>query len=626
MSNQKMNWLLWTVYTSHIIVGCNAFSTFKNFASPVVFCQRKNQYPSFKTPFRVSRLENRNEKNNADFVILANEVNIDNNATKNENSTGDQKNNHDMNYSKDLSSEPQESYLEKSKKWFHTFFPSKNSMSKVYSEPLQHLKTFNDTNEQKILPHPIDIQNSSKHNTAKKISLNSTIVPRKTNRFEQNFASSTFKLNQTMTRQIINDRIYGVKKSMGKSSTSSSLFSSMDPNSIITVADLEKILNNNYVKVNDLKDFTATSSQKPSARVSSKRESFQSDEISTNQVGGIGIPQLSVLSTKEIKTASQFTTGILGLIVGTTLSPSLWLIGFLLGAFYGNKIATADNGNPTNIPFSSIILILSKQIAKYTLLLWDAIQGIWFMYKTGQLSYQYYKTYSSLDSKLKIQQKVDAWNARFIQGKQSFDAWEKENEVGRKILAGLRTVWLVEENTFKKLSRASKKNNKRSKYRIVNYLNEASSFCIKFAKACWSTLTRAPGHENDLSNFINGVRLSLSRVKFEIVSQRFGSGVAALVGINLLGALFTISPALLGFSAIAAGMMFPNWVAATYLKIQELGKQYSAIGRGEEVKMNNPAESKRISKRNNEHKYSYFLQENGKKKWYRTGNSIFKKK
>ena len=47
---------------------------------------------------------------------------------------------------------------------------------------------------------------------------------------------------------------------------------------------------------------------------------------------------------------------------------------------------------------------------------------------------------------------MDAWNARFVEGKKNFDEWERENEIGRKVLAGLRTVWMVEENSYRSQS------------------------------------------------------------------------------------------------------------------------------------------------------------------------------
>ena len=34
----------------------------------------------------------------------------------------------------------------------------------------------------------------------------------------------------------------------------------------------------------------------------------------------------------------------------------------------------------------------------------------------------------------------------------AFDKWEKQNEVGRKVLAGLRTTWLVEELSLKNIA------------------------------------------------------------------------------------------------------------------------------------------------------------------------------
>jgi hypothetical protein len=45
-----------------------------------------------------------------------------------------------------------------------------------------------------------------------------------------------------------------------------------------------------------------------------------------------------------------------------------------------------------------------------------------------------------MDEPFAIQSKLDVWNARFMEGKIKVDAREKENEISRTVLAGLRTV------------------------------------------------------------------------------------------------------------------------------------------------------------------------------------------
>jgi len=88
------------------------------------------------------------------------------------------------------------------------------------------------------------------------------------------------------------------------------------------------------------------------------------------------------------------------------------------------------------------------------------------MYKTGQLSYAYFKQYERLDQRFRVQEKMDAWNTKFQEGKQNFDKWERDNEVGRKILAGLRTAWLVEEQSLRRSSKT--KSAKKQIKRVTN--------------------------------------------------------------------------------------------------------------------------------------------------------------
>ena len=158
----------------------------------------------------------------------------------------------------------------------------------------------------------------------------------------------------------------------------------------------------------------------------------------------------------HLKYGSIASGGALGILVGVSILPNLWLMGGIFGSVYGYdtgshyNMTIDDNDNESNI-IQRIIVSLGRRIAYKYLVLYDYWQGIFFMYKTGQLSYEYYKSYASLDDKFGIQSKIDAWNAKFMEGKVAFDSWEKENEVGRKVLATLRTVWLVEERSIKKM-------------------------------------------------------------------------------------------------------------------------------------------------------------------------------
>lgn len=183
---------------------------------------------------------------------------------------------------------------------------------------------------------------------------------------------------------------------------------------ILTVADLEAILIKNNLLM----------------------------KVSTTNAQTVAFPQPSHISDTSLQYGRTFAASVLGILVGASVLPNLWLIGGILGAYYGYKI-------PSHIEtphfVASLITFFGERIARFVLWWHDAVVSILFLYKTGQLSYQYYKAYAAMDQRWGVQTKLDAWNSRFVSGKQKFDAWEKNNEIGRKTLAILRTVWLVEE-------------------------------------------------------------------------------------------------------------------------------------------------------------------------------------
>jgi hypothetical protein len=224
----------------------------------------------------------------------------------------------------------------------------------------------------------------------------------------------------------------------------SSLVPGKKPSDVLTVEDLESFLmTNGFVKRSELEaSQKAMSSANALAGTSggagksrgSAAPTFKTDGSSGS---GVALPQPSVLSYKDLKWGTAVSAGFLGMLVGLSILPNLWFMGTLAGFLYGwdigKKIPDAD-GSPSNA-LNNLIVNLGRNLAKGFLTVYDAAQAIFFMYKTGELSYAYYKRFSVLDDKFKINAKIDAWNSRFAEGKVSFDAWERENEIGRKALA-----------------------------------------------------------------------------------------------------------------------------------------------------------------------------------------------
>lgn len=237
---------------------------------------------------------------------------------------------------------------------------------------------------------------------------------------------------------------------------------------------------------------------------------------------------------------------------------------------------------------------------------------LFFMYKTGQLSYDMYKRYALLDERFRIQDKIDAWNAVFVEGKENFDKWEKENEVGRKVLATLRTVWLVEERSLKK--KGLKRIRKRSRYRLVQLVYDGAYFTGRFVASLWRLISGG-GSSQELSEFLRGIRVDISKSRLDEIGSRIGACVAALVAVNITGALFTLSPAFLGILAIGLGLMWPTWFPELLDRTKRLMQDTRARGRGEEEKTPSalPPGGRTVDKS----RYSFYITREGKKRYYR---------
>jgi len=402
----------------------------------------------------------------------------------------------------------------------------------------------------------------------------------------------------------------------------------MNPNATITYADLERFLKENRFVRQD--DENLKSSKDKSSSTGNKK-------LGT---GGVAVPQLAELSERDVEIGAAMTSSAIAFVLATSIQPNLWLIGVVLGLIYGQNLAkeyhlqhlNANMGSdgvaiPQAIPgglYGDICIKVGRILALNVLKGWYVLQGIWFMYRTGQLSYEYYKRFSVLDEKFAVQAKIDAWNARFIEGKRNFDAWERENEVGRKVLAGLRTIWLVEEKSLKSQYRV--RDRSRSKYRIVQIFLDMTRWFRRFFYAMYKFVTGAG--KGDLQELMDGIKTNLRLLNLEVVSQRFGSAIAALIAVNIVGATFAVAPYLLGILALFVGITWPNWVGEVTTDIKEILEETKAKGRGENISNKNPGELRRNKLNPKEvlldrDAFHFFRRADGTKRWYRTGQSMF---
>jgi hypothetical protein len=390
---------------------------------------------------------------------------------------------------------------------------------------------------------------------------------------------------------------------------------------------------------------------------SSDAVTASSETRSSGRGGGrVAFPQPSILSYAKLKWGSTVASSFLGILGSVSVLPNLWLIGAVFGALYGYETSKNLAQRPPSNALSNLVVYLGRELTKTYLKIYDFWTGLWFMYKTGQLSYEYWKRYAALDEQFAIQSKIDAWNARFQKGKENFDRWEQENEVGRKILAGLRTVWLVEENALKKRSMK-----KKSRYRVVQWCYDATRYIRLRLVAIYSKRGKVV---EDAQALLNGMRQNFFDAELwkESLGARIAAALAALTFVNLTGVLFSVSPLLLGALAVMlGGFVWPEWFSEWLSQMNNFLEVTKAKGRGEKLMnkakgqgkevMNkfklgssttnlpttrkNPTTTKKktpssssswsfswpFGDKRNKERYHFFQRQDGSKRWYRTGGN-----
>ena len=216
-----------------------------------------------------------------------------------------------------------------------------------------------------------------------------------------------------------------LKASLSKQHYQHPLLVGKDPSAAITVADLEAILRyNNYYA----RPFSLSNGQE--LQFPDGKKSLVASSSQKLSKGGVAFPQPTALSTRSIKWGATIAGGMMGMLLAVSGEPNLWLVGIVCGSVFGyetfKKLPANDVISPDLNVVQTMVIYLGRGLATGALRVYDTLQAFFFMYKTGQLSYEYYKSYAALDKRLSIQKKIDSWNARFVEGKIAFDRWEKE--------------------------------------------------------------------------------------------------------------------------------------------------------------------------------------------------------
>ena len=352
-----------------------------------------------------------------------------------------------------------------------------------------------------------------------------------------------------------------------------------DPNAYITRGELDEIL----------RQYAAATPVKPTTQSSR---------------GTVAFPQLSVLSYKNIQWGSTVCASFAGMLLAMSILPELWLLGALSAGYYGHQLTNDLASKPPTGVIGTTLVSMGRKVAKVVLRAYDGVMGVVFLFKTGQLSYQYYKVYDKWDQRFGIQEKMYAWNTRFAEGKARMDQWERENEVGRKALAMMRTFWLVEG-----------KRSRRSRYRVVQVLYDAAYWLGRFVQTCWRTIT---GREtSELKEFLRGLQINVSETKLSEFGTRIGAILSAVIMVNLIGSLYAIAPAVVIVAAAAVGILWPTWLVELTGRVGEYFSSVRAVGRGESLSIQAPKVRRKVDRS----RYSHYVRQDGSKRYYRTGTN-----
>ncbi|KAG7366489.1 hypothetical protein IV203_029159 [Nitzschia inconspicua] len=388
------------------------------------------------------------------------------------------------------------------------------------------------------------------------------------------------------------------------------------PNDTITVSDLKLILmsiqSSNPLSYDHLSTGSTDAAIVTTAPKPGKAQNIGAINGKRESSAQVAFPQPSILSYRDVQRGTTFAGGIIGMILGTTILPNLWLIGMLFGALYGFEVTrppledqtTEEQSKPN--PMGRYLIKVGRMLATKFLQFYDYWKTLWFLYKTGQLSYEYYKRYETLDKRFEIQSKVDAWNARFVEGKKRFDKWEQDNEIGRTVLAGLRTLWLVDEQS-------RRRTREKSRYRAVQLLYDAKFYARKwFQKAqYWA---KSFFREGGVNNFLTELQTDLATRGS--MAARFAAVLVAVAVVNIGGALFSISPGFSNCLAVLIAVASPSRALNLLLGIRIQGADSTDRSVGG-ASFNAPDFMRRYDRK----MFYYYTRSDGTKKYYRTGQS-----
>jgi hypothetical protein len=143
-----------------------------------------------------------------------------------------------------------------------------------------------------------------------------------------------------------------------------------------------------------------------------------------------------------------------------------------------------------------------------------------------------------------------------------------------------------------------------------------------------------------LNEFVRGIYRDLVSIASPRNASRLGrrlsAGITALAIVSLVSALLTLAPLFVGATAVGLGILYPSWWTDLYDRMGRFVDSTRSVGRDDNdlrqnistssfagsVKRNQPWQLWRSDSVVNS-RYHYFTTKDGRKRYYRTGQSIF---
>ena len=166
---------------------------------------------------------------------------------------------------------------------------------------------------------------------------------------------------------------------------------------------------------------------------------------------------------------------------------------------------------------------------------------------------------------------------------------------------------------LEKYSLLKRNSRHQSRYCVIQFIYDATYTLGKLCGSVWKAVAGGEGDRSECRELLRGVFRTDNGLS--ATQARVGGIVAALVMVNLTGALFTISPSFLAVLAAALGWIWPTWISELLERTSVFFEETRARGRGEDPNKTSAGGSRPSQKSSGQYdknRYHFFRSLNGK--------------